>query len=138
MLQSNIYKAKTSDLKICKFCFASTTKFTNLRVSSFASLSKPLSDLFIITRHTENWYLHVRLRSHFLGYSYSMCHNFYDMYCKGVRFQSHMQLQVFFVWLLIINRSDDGWIEQLKLVTWSFVNCVLLDSVLNMYRGIYF
>jgi hypothetical protein len=32
--------------------------------------------------------------------------SFYDVYCKGERSQSHMQFS--FVWLLIMNKSDDG------------------------------
>jgi hypothetical protein len=47
--------------------------------------------------------------------------SFYDVYCKGVRSQSHMNVLSYFVWLLILNISDDGLIEKPKIVTRTYV-----------------
>jgi hypothetical protein len=38
---------------------------------------------------------------------------FYNIHCKGMRSQSHMKIyRKFFVWLLILCRSDDGLIDK--------------------------
>jgi hypothetical protein len=41
--------------------------------------------------------------------------------------------QISFVWLLLMNKSDDGLIEEMKLITLRFVNFVVHDGGLNMY-----
>jgi hypothetical protein len=43
----------------------------------------------------------------------------------------------FSVLLLIMNLSDNGLIEKLKLLTWRPVNCVVHDSGWNTYTGKY-
>jgi len=85
---------------------------TNLQVTCFSFSIKPLLDLFIIKSHSKNFHLHVE----FMYFNIS----FYYVYCKGMRSHTHMQVQVLSVWLMKMNRSDDGLIKNPKLVTRSY------------------
>jgi hypothetical protein len=58
---------------------------------------------------------------------------FYDVYCKGMRSQFHMQILNFFVWPLIMNSSGDGLLEKPGVVTRRAVNCVMHDGILSIY-----
>jgi hypothetical protein len=50
---------------------------------------------------------------------------FYYVYCKGMKSQSQMQLQILFVWFMKMNRSGDGLIENPKLVTRRFEGLII-------------
>lgn len=97
---------------------------TNLQVTCFTFSIKPSLDLFIIKSCSKN--LHLRVEFMY----FNIC--FYDVYCKGMRSKTHMQVQVLFVWLMKRNKSDDGLIENPKLVTRRF-EIVLCMTVVWRY-----
>lgn len=62
--------------------------------------------------HHQTYSLSKNLHLHAKFMYFKIC--FYDIYCKGMRSQTHMQVHVLFVWLMKMNRSDDGIIENPK------------------------